>query len=198
MSRLILASGSPRRRQLLHLAGFAIADVIPPNIPEVRDSHEVPLEYVRRLALEKSNAVHAESAWILAADTIVHHGHDIFEKPRDAKDSARMLGALSGTWHQVTTAWSLRWGGPQPHASRRNLIRGHRTSRVLFRNLTSVEIARYISTGEGVDKAGGYAVQGDGAGLIERMTGSTTNVVGLPLDMLIPHMLSVGICREDS
>ena len=196
MSRLILASGSPRRRQLLHLAGFVIDAVIPPNIPEVREPDETPLQYVRRLALQKSNAVHVETAWILAADTIVHLEHNIFEKPVNAQDASRMLHALSGTWHQVTTAWSLRWGGPNPHASGRTLIRGHRTSRVLFRTLTSVEVDRYVSTGEGVDKAGGYAVQGDGAGLIERMTGSTTNVVGLPLDMLIPQMLSVGICRE--
>ena len=198
MSRLILASGSPRRRQLLHLAGFVVDHVIPPNIPEVRDPNETPLQYVRRLALEKSHAVDAESAWILAADTIVHHGQNIFEKPVSDEDSARMLQALSGTWHQVTTAWSLRWSGIQAHDSGRKLIRGHRTSRVLFRRLTNVEITRYIETGEGVDKAGGYAVQGDGAGLIERMTGSTTNIVGLPLDMVVPHMLSVGICRENA
>ena len=198
MSSLILASGSPRRRQLLHLAGFVVDAVIPPNIPEVRDSGECPLQYVRRLAIEKSHAVHGDNAWILAADTIVHHGNDIFEKPYDNDDSARMLGALSGTWHQVTTAWSLRWDGALPHASGRRLVRGHRTSRVLFRRLTRIEIERYIQTGEGVDKAGGYAVQGDGAGLIERMTGSTTNIVGLPLDMLIPHMISVGIRRESA
>ena len=198
MSSLVLASGSPRRRQLLRLAGFVVDAVIPPNIPEVRDPSESPLAYVQRLALEKSGAVDAKQAWILAADTIVHHGDNIFEKPIDEADSARMLGALSGTWHQVTTAWSLRWSGPEAHTSGRRLLRGHRTSRVRFRSLTGIEIARYIETGEGVDKAGGYAVQGDGAGLIERMTGSTTNIVGLPLDMLIPHMLSVGIRRESA
>jgi len=196
MSRLILASGSPRRRQLLRLAGFSIADVIPPNIPEQRANDEPPLSYVRRLAAEKAAAVHADHSWILAADTIVHRDDDIFEKPMDDKDAARMLKHLAGVWHQVTTAWCLRWSGPVPSPTNRSVLRGHRTSRVRFRPLTDVEIARYVTTGEGTDKAGGYAVQGDGASLIDRVVGSTTNVVGLPLDAVIPAMLSVGLSRE--
>ena len=196
MSKLILASGSPRRRQLLTLAGFHISAVIPPDIEEVRSIHEKPLQYVRRLAHEKAHAVEVDAAWILAADTIVHRGDEIYEKPQDEADAARMLGVLSGNWHRVTTAWCLRWTGKDAHHTGRRVIRGHRTSRVLFRTLTEVEISRYIETGEGVDKAGGYAVQGDGASLIERVVGSTTNVVGLPLDMVIPRMLSVNITRE--
>ena len=198
MSKLILASGSPRRRQLLQLAGFHISAVMPPDIPEIRDTKESPLHYVRRLAREKAQAVQPKSAWVLAADTIVHRDWDIFEKPTDDADAARMLRALSGDWHKVTTAWCLRWTGTGTHPSGRRIVRGHRTSRVRFRALSDVEVTRYIATGEGTDKAGGYAIQGDGASLIERVVGSTTNVVGLPLDMVVPHMLSVGIKREQS
>jgi len=196
MSRLILASGSPRRRQLLHLAGFDISDVIPPDIPEERSATEAPLSYVRRLAREKAAAVSGDSAWILAADTIVHRNDELFEKPTDDHDATRMLQGLSGDWHRVTTAWCLRWSGPGKSPAKRTLLRGHRTSRVQFRALTEVEIARYVATGEGTDKAGGYAVQGAGASLIERVVGSTTNVVGLPLGAVIPALLSVGLSRE--
>ena len=196
MEDLILASGSPRRRQLLTLAGFGIADIRPPNIPECRSQNEAPLAYARRLSREKSNAVEAKSAWILAADTIVHRGDELFEKPTDDHNAAEMLKALSGEWHKVTTAWCLRWSGPGSSSCGRKVIHGHRTSRVRFRPLTKVEILRYIATGEGRDKAGGYAVQGDGASLIDRVVGSTTNVVGLPLDAVIPALLSVGLGRE--
>ena len=197
MSQLILASGSPRRRQLLELAGFDLSAIVPPNIPEVRSPEETPMQYVRRLAQEKAHAVDAESAWILAADTIVHLDNQIFEKPVDDADSVRMMQMLSGTWHKVTTAWCLRWSGDADCPSRRQMLRGHRTSRVRLRPLTGVEIRRYIATKDGRGKAGGYAIQGEGAGLIDRVVGSTTNVVGLPLDMLVPHLLSVGIKRSD-
>jgi septum formation protein len=197
MSRLILASGSPRRRQLLTLAGFDISAVIPPDIPEIRGSGEQPLRYVKRLATEKAAAVDVEQAWILAADTIVHTGDDIFEKPIDDDGAIQMLSALAGKWHQVTTAWCLRWSGTQPSPSGRPVFRGSRTSRVCFRPLTAVEIKRYVATGEGRDKAGSYAVQGDGASLIDRVVGSTTNVVGLPLSSVIPALLSAGIEREE-
>ena len=196
MSRLILASGSPRRRQLLQLAGFDLDDIVPPDIPEVRDPTETPMQYVRRLAKQKAQAVDAEAAWILAADTIVHLGNDIFEKPIDNADSQRMMQALSGTWHKVTTAWCIRWSGGIPCPAHKRILRGHRTSRVLLRELTDIEIHRYIATKDGHGKAGGYAIQGEGAGLIDRVVGSTTNVVGLPLDMLVPHMLSLGIERS--
>lgn len=198
MSRLILGSGSPRRKSLLTLAGFDIAAVMPPNIPEERDAGEAPLHYVRRLARQKAAAVMTENAWVLAADTIVHRNDELYEKPLDSEDAARMLSALSGGWHNVTSAWCLRWRGPDPCPAGRNQATGQRTSRVKFRTLTNTEIARYIATGEGVDKAGGYAVQGEGAALIERVVGSTTNVVGLPLDSIVPVMLQLSIPRSPS
>ncbi len=196
MPSLILASGSPRRRLLLTLAGFPIHDIIPPQIPEVRSQKESPLEYVRRLALEKAGAVCAPGCWILAADTIVHRGDAIFEKPTSDKDATRMLKELSANWHKVTTAWCLRWSGPAKSVTGHRILRGQRTSRVRFRPLQDIEIRRYVATGEGRDKAGGYAIQGDGASLIERVAGSTTNVVGLPLEPVSAALLQVGIDRE--
>jgi septum formation protein len=195
MSRLVLGSGSPRRRSLLALAGFDIDAVIPPNIPEVRGATEAPIAYVRRLSRQKAAAVQVDGAWVLAADTIVHRGDAIFEKPTDAANASEMLRGLSGDWHKVTTAWCLRWSGPGRSQSGRRLLHGQRTSKVCFRSLTDLEIDRYIATGEGNDKAGGYAVQGEGAALIERVVGSTTNVVGLPLDSVVPALLAVGIAR---
>jgi septum formation protein len=196
MPRLILASGSPRRRTLLVGAGFDINAVIPPQIPEVRRDGEAPIDYVRRLAREKSAAVPGTNTWVIAADTIVHKADTIFEKPKDDPGAAIMLGTLAGDWHRVTTAWNLRWSGPSPAPNGRTVYKGHSTSRVKFRGLTPIEIARYVVTGEGRDKAGGYAVQGLGAGLIDRVVGSTTNVVGLPLDKVVPAMLAAGLTRS--
>ncbi len=191
---LILASGSPRRRMLLHMAGFDIAAIRPPNIPEVRASSEAPIAYARRLSQDKADAVHAVDSWILAADTIVHMDDTIYEKPTDDADAQRMLTQLSGKWHRVTSAWCLRWSGPGPSpAAPRRIFRGHRTSRVLFRTLSGLEIQRYIQTGEGRDKAGGYAIQGDGSALIDRVVGSTTNVVGLPLNEVTKALEKTGV-----
>lgn len=195
MIPLVLASGSPRRRQLLHLAGFRLEAVVPPEVPEIRAGHEAPLTYVRRLARDKASAVNIDAAWVLAADTIVHREDRIYEKPESDDDAMAMLTALAGQWHKVTTAWCLRWCGPGRSTSGRRLVSGHTTSRVCFRDLTPLEVERYVATGEGRDKAGSYAVQGDGAGLISRVVGSTTNVVGLPLDTVVPALLQAGIRR---
>ena len=195
MNDLVLASGSPRRRQLLTLAGFDLAAVIPPDIPEVRNESEKPLAYVKRLARDKAAAVDRLGSWVLAADTIVHQGGDIFEKPASDADATRMLERLAGDWHRVTTAWCLRWSGPGRSSSGRQAFSGHTTSRVRFRDLQPKEIARYVATGEGRDKAGSYAVQGDGASLIARVVGSTTNVVGLPLGTVVPALLKAGVTR---
>lgn len=188
---LILASGSPRRRRLLHLAGHRIDEICPPNVPEVRQPGEAPIQYARRLSAEKATAVDRPNAWVLAADTVVHQGEEIFEKPTNDADAVRMLTRLSGGGHEVTTAWCLRWGGPDPV-----LVQGHQTSAVFFRQLTNVEISRYVATGEGQDKAGAYAIQGDGASLITKVDGSTTNVIGLPLEDVLPALNDAGLTRE--
>jgi len=192
---LILASGSPRRRMLLHMAGFDITAVHPPDVPEIRSAKEAPVAYARRLSVDKATAITAHHAWILAADTIVHRGDTIFEKPTDDADAQRMLSELSGLWHRVTSAWCLHWSGPGRSRSGRRVLRGHCTSRVRFLPLTSVQIDRYVETGEGRDKAGGYAVQGEGSALIDRVVGSTTNVVGLPLTAVISALEKVGVPR---
>lgn len=194
--KLILASGSPRRKMLLHMAGFDIADVCPPDVDESRRAGERPVQYCRRLSLDKATAVQGVHAWILAADTIVYRADTIFGKPTSDADAQRMLGELSGVMHKVTTAWCLRWSGPGPSpAAPRRILSGNRTSRVLFRVLSPLEIQRYVQTGEGRDKAGGYAVQGDGTALIDRVVGSTTCVVGLPLDSVIKALHYAGVPR---
>ena len=133
MHALVLASGSPRRRHFPTLAGFDISAVIPPNVPEVRAAGEAPLDYVRRLAQDKALAVDEPRSWVLAADTIVHQGDDIFEKPLDDRDAEQMLQRLAGDWHRVTTAWCLRWTGPRERNGSPPHARTHDLTRVLSR-----------------------------------------------------------------
>ena len=189
---LILASGSPRRRMMLTTAGIPIASVRPADIDESRRGAEDPIAYARRLALEKAGAVSAPGHWILAADTVVHIEDAIYAKPADAAEARRFLRALSGTWHEVTTAWCLRWGGGAPVPASLT-FHEHVTTRVLFRSLSEAEMGHYIATGEGRDKAGGYGVQGLGAVLVEELRGSYTNVVGLPLAPVLAALGDVGI-----
>lgn len=176
---LILASGSPRRREMLETTGVELFAVEPSNVPEVRLAHEGPEEYCRRLARDKANASTRNGHWILSADTIVVDGHDIFEKPFDSADAFRMLSNLSNGWHQVISAWALRY---VPNADESEvLILHHCVSKVRFRNLSDSEIYAYISTGEPFDKAGGYGIQGKGAALVQEIQGSYSNIVGMPL-----------------
>lgn len=192
---LVLASGSPRRRQLLGTAGIPLTAIRPPAIPEVRAPGEPPVVYARRLAREKASAVDAPGAWVLGADTVVHLDGEVYEKPLDAEDAVRILSALSGRWHRVTTGWCLRWGGgPRPAGARDRL--SHVTSRVRFRALTAEAIAHYVASGEGMDKAGSYGIQERGVGLIDRVVGSFTTVVGLPMTPVLDALLAVGIRPE--
>lgn len=181
---LILASGSPRRRMLLTTSGIPLT-VSPADIPEIQQPGEPPVAFARRLAVEKARAVGGDDAWVLAADTIVHTDADIFGKPTDDADAARILGTLSGGWHSVTTGWCLRRG-------RQHEVH-HATTRVRFRTLSPVEIACYIATGEGRDKAGSYGIQGIGAVLVAELEGSYTNVVGLPLEAVLAALSNIGI-----
>lgn len=194
---LVLASASPRRRQMLTAAGLPVSDVRPSHVPEVRAPGESPVAYARRLAASKARAVPAPGAWVLAADTVVHIGDDIFEKPTDDADAARILSALSGRWHRVTTAWCLRWGGPgAPPAGARRQRLGHRTTRVRFRALAPEEISTYVASGEGKDKAGSYGIQEKGVMLIDRVSGCFTTVVGLPMTDVVAALAAVGLRPE--
>lgn len=182
---LLLASASPRRKQLLLAAGVPLAGVLAPAIDEAPRPGERPLAYARRMAREKALAISSENT-LLTADTVVHQAGVIFDKPRDPEHARLVLKGLSGRWHQVSTAWALRSPGGKPQVR-------VCSSRVLFRHLSPAEIEAYVLSGEGADKAGSYAVQGMGAALVDRVSGSYTNVIGLPLPQVLEHLAQAGI-----
>lgn len=194
---LILASGSPRRRNMLELAGIPITAVRPADIDESRRPTEDPIAYARRLAVEKAQARSTPGHWVLAADTIVHTDRDLFGKPRDDAEAAQVLARLSGKWHEVTTAWCLQWGGGSPPAGGRLRFHEHTTTRVRFHTLDPVTIANYVATGESGDKAGAYGIQGRGSVLIDEVHGSYTNVVGLPLASVLRALAAVGFTPSE-
>ena len=177
---LILASGSPRRRELLECSAVRLLAVEPANIPEVRSPGEEPIAYCRRLAHQKALVSTRSGHWVLAADTIVVDGADIFEKPADAKSAFDMLKHISMVgWHDVVSAWALRY---VPLNDEEEIwVEGYSISKVRFRSLLDAEIQAYIATGEPFDKAGGYGIQGKGAALVQDIQGSYSNIVGLPL-----------------
>jgi len=181
---LVLASSSPRRKELLTQAGYQF-QIIPANIPEARLANEDPTTFVTRLAREKAQFVaqrildqpasHREQdpILVLGADTIVVASEEVLGKPSDAEDAARMLRLLSGRIHQVITGVCLISNEATEVAAE--------TTAVTMKELTEAEIADYIATGEPMDKAGAYAIQGYAARWIPRIQGCYFNVVGLPL-----------------
>ena len=186
--RFILASASPRRRELLMSISLDF-EIIPSHIPEVRGEGESPEEYVARLSREKAAAIAEKfpSDWIIAADTTVLLGDQLLEKPADAEDAARMLATIAGKTHTVYTGVTLL-----------NLAQNWRDTRVAESEvrmlpLDAREIDWYVATGEPLDKAGAYAVQGTGAMFIDSIHGSYTNVVGLPLATLFGMLRKAGI-----
>jgi septum formation protein len=189
---LILASASPRRLGLLTAVGVTVHHVIPAEIDESRPQGLSPLAHVSRLAEAKAQRV-AEAVgprgWVLAADTIVHRGDVLYEKPADAAEAVATLGALAGGWHSVSTAWALV---PAAGLAGRALA-GRSTTQVRFRGLGAPAIAAYVATGEGLDKAGAYAIQGMGAALVEALDGDLSNVVGLPLGPVLEALRAAGV-----
>jgi septum formation protein len=174
--KLVLASRSPRRAELLKAAGFEFT-VRPADIDETPIASEPPRHYVLRLAEEKARATPSgPDEVVLAADTTVVLGTEIMGKPVDAADAARMLCALAGQRHEVLTAICLR-------GVNRMSVDVASTS-VWFSPMNNREIADYVATGEPMDKAGAYAIQGLASKYIERIDGSYSNVVGLPIDLL--------------
>ncbi len=181
--QLTLASQSPRRRELLALLGIA-PELRPAHTDETVRPGETPESYVRRVAADKA-AVPGEL--VLGADTAVVLGHEILGKPRDGEDARRMLRALSGRVHRVLTAVCLRRGGAEP------LVRDRLVStEVVFASLTAAEVDWYVATGEPLDKAGAYAVQGAGGLFVREVRGSVSNVVGLPLHETAELLRAVG------
>jgi len=189
--QLILASGSPRRRELLQGIGVVFT-VIPSDTAEAAQPGELPQEYALRVAGEKALDIARRhpGVWILGADTIVEIAGEVLGKPRDTTDGRRMLRLLSGRTHQVMTAFILLDG--EGHVRARQVV----TSRVTFKPLSDVQIHAYLATGEPFDKAGAYAVQGLGSSLVERVEGSYTNVVGLPMDEVQAALHTAGLLNH--
>jgi len=184
---IYLASQSPRRQELLRQLGVEF-DLLrlreaagrPKDVDEVARDGEPPLHYIERIARTKANVGGAQMRRrglsprpVLGADTEVVLDGEIFGKPRDPADAARMLGRLAGRTHHVSTAVALFWDGDESA----EIV----TSAVTFRPLGPAEIDAYVATGESADKAGAYAVQGRAAAFVARIEGSYSGVMGLPL-----------------
>jgi septum formation protein len=187
--RVVLASSSPRRRQLLTLVGIA-HEVMPADIDESYLAGETPASHAERLAREKAATVAAAArdAVVIAADTIVVVDGDVLGKPRDHAHAAGMLRRLSGRAHRVITAVAAIWDGTTAAAVEE--------VGVTFRPLTDHEIAAYIATGEPMDKAGAYGIQGFGATLVERVEGDYFAVMGLSLNRLVRLLERMGLRYE--
>lgn len=190
MSQLILASASPRRSELLRNAGIAFK-IDPADIHEVPIPGEVPVDYAKRLARDKAGAVlsrHPDDL-VLGADTVVVVDEHLLEKPRGAEDAKRMLRLLSGRSHDVITGVCLLAANFERTEAE--------TSQVTFSAMSELEIAEYVASGEPMDKAGAYGIQGMASRWVERIEGDYFNVVGLPVARVY-RMLSLlskaGVC----
>jgi septum formation protein len=186
-NRLILASKSPRRYELLKQVGLDF-DVIPSGIEEDYIKGESPRKHVLRLAEAKALDVGNQhpDRWVVAADTIVYVDHSILGKPKSREEAKKMLRRLSGKEHRVITGFAVR------HLEKGKGGRGAVQTSVKVKKLTPAEMEWYVETGEPFDKAGGYAVQGIGSFMIESIKGSYTNVVGLPICELIEMLSRLG------
>ncbi|MFO0747491.1 MAG: Maf family protein [Myxococcota bacterium] len=208
---VILASASPRRKELLERLGFTVK-VVPPGIDEIRLENETAENFVKRMARTKVLAVvermqttlytdvetgvrraapggvgrTQDTRWVIGADTVVVLGETILGKPKDTAEAAEMLHRLAGNTHRVITGFCI-------HDLRKNKegVQAVATE-VRFKRLISSEIEKYIAVGESMDKAGAYAVQGVGAYLVDSIVGSYTNVVGLPLCQTVEMMEEMG------
>ena len=178
---LTLASGSPRRRQLLEMLGIRLR-VVPSNVPEVRRPLETALDYVERLAREKALGVRGRL--VLGADTTVIVRDEVLEKPVDEADALRMLLKLQGRTHQVVTSVALVAGERVHQATD--------VTNVAFRRMSEGYLRAYVATGEPMDKAGAYGIQGYGAALVERIEGDFFSVMGLPVRLVLRLLEEAG------
>lgn len=181
---LILASASPRRKALLSDLGIHLK-IVSNEIPEIPKPGESPVSFSRRMAREKSERVSAAhpQQWVLGADTVVVLENKLFGKPKNLREAKRFLQTLSGKTHQVITSFCLR----------NRVLDRERTqsvaTRVSFKPLSTDEIDWYVRTGEPMDKAGAYAIQGKGAFCVKKIQGSYTNVVGLPVTEVLEALI---------
>ncbi len=178
---LTLASASPRRRQLLEMLGIPVR-VVPSNVPEVRRPVETPVDYVERLAREKALSV--PGRLVLGADTTVVIRDEVLEKPADEADALRMLKKLQGRTHQVVTSVAL--------VADETIHQATDVTNVVFRRLSDEFLGAYVATGEPMDKAGAYGIQGYGAALVERVEGDFFCVMGLPLRLVLQLLERAG------
>lgn len=187
--KLVLASRSPRRAEILNAVGWPF-ETQAANIDESRFDGEAAVRYVRRLAQSKAETIakNLSAGLVLGADTVVLVDDEILGQPSDADDARRMLKLLSGRWHEVLTAVALvRAGGDQ-------VMTDHEKTRVRFAEMSFAEIDWYVATGEPMDKAGAYAVQGRAALFIEEIQGDYFNIVGLPVRLV--HKLARAMRQE--
>jgi septum formation protein len=182
---LILASASPRRRQLLEMLGIEVV-VRPSNIAEIRLEHESPVAYAERLAREKALSVNGDL--VLGADTTVLLADDLLEKPADESDALQMLTRLQGRTHEVISSVALVHRGTVRIATD--------VTAVTFRSCDQAFLKGYIATGEPMDKAGGYGIQGYGAALVERIEGDFFGVMGLPVRLVLRLLEEAGFPYE--
>ena len=178
--KLILASKSPRRSELLRAVGWTF-EAVPADIDETQRPNETAVDYVERLAIEKAEAVAARfsTGLILAADTTVVVDNHVLGQPADDEDARRMLKLLNGSWHEVLTGVALLRAGEGEGA-----VSDYECTRVKFSEMSDEEIDWYVATGEPRGKAGAYGIQGRAAILIEEIQGDYFNIVGLPLRLV--------------
>jgi septum formation protein len=192
--RLVLASGSPRRRELLTTAGFHF-EIDAADIDETIADGESPADATSRLALGKAEAVVARRAAggehevVLAADTTVVVGTRILGKPASQREAVEMLLSLAGRNHDVLTAWALLETGDRGAPPRCGIVR----STVRMREIARAEAEAYAATGEPMDKAGGYAAQGEGRRFIGAIVGPLDNVIGLPMEPVVEALARAGV-----
>ncbi len=185
MPTLVLASASPRRAEILRNIGWPF-EAMAANIDESRHDHEDAITYVKRIACAKAAAVRLRvpSSPVVGADTVVVVDGEILGKPRDQEDARRMLRLLRGRWHQVLTGVAIfNQNCGEPKVS-------HEVTEVKFAEMSEDEIGWYVDSGEPMDKAGAYAIQGLGARFIEGIKGDYSNVVGLPVRLLYQLIVS--------
>ncbi len=191
VSKIILASSSPRRKELLERLGLRF-EVIPSLIDEIPLRDESPEDFALRTSTEKalsvSRSLDSDSV-VIGADTIVVIGGEILGKPKDEEEATIMLEKIAGREHRVITGFSIV--KPEAEILYRNLVE----SRVKIKTLAPCEIEGYIKTGEPMDKAGAYGAQGIGAFMIEEIHGSYTNVVGLPIAQVIDVLTRLGVLK---
>ncbi|MDA8430297.1 MAG: Maf family nucleotide pyrophosphatase [Geobacteraceae bacterium] len=189
---IILASASPRRTELMSLAGIEFS-VVPADICEAVLPDEIPAAHVMRLSREKADAVAAATngRFFVGADTVVVLDDRIMGKPADEDEAFRMLSALSGRTHDVITGFTVFDKVSSIHVSRN--VR----TEVIFKEISEAEIRAYIATGCPMDKAGAYAVQGGAAHFVRAISGSYTNVVGLPMTELYETLCQLGALDAD-